>query len=253
MHRSPVLYIRLEDSCFNNLLGYSPLPFSPREHVIELWDCASETRKREWKMEDISMDLSHSFIMILFVNQLLLLCLNLYKLNIQRKCASLSPSCSLLAFFCSFISLVLSGVAPKGDLQLHGELDGRSWCASSPTGTHKRKEWCVLFILLWTVAYLHLPRRSLSKMKSRDYIDAVHCLRKKPSLYNEITGCKSHYDDFQVLHIKQTFIVHTNVRNRYPSIPFIHSAIRLDIVFSHSLKDRQDRPLQACQPDWLGN
>lgn len=73
-------------------------------------------------------------------------------------------------------------------------------------------------------------RHSLSKRERRDYIDAVHCLRKKPSLYNEITGCKSRYDDFQVLHIKQTFIVHTNVRNRYPSIPFIHSVIMLDLA-----------------------
>lgn len=43
-------------------------------------------------MEDISMDLSHSFIMISLVKQLLSLLLNLYKLYIQRKCAFLSPS-----------------------------------------------------------------------------------------------------------------------------------------------------------------
>lgn len=38
------------------------------------------------------MDLSHSHIMVPLVNQLLSLPLNLYKLYIQRKCASLSPS-----------------------------------------------------------------------------------------------------------------------------------------------------------------
>lgn len=38
------------------------------------------------------MDLSHSFIMIPFVNQLLSSRLSLYKLYIKRKCASLSPS-----------------------------------------------------------------------------------------------------------------------------------------------------------------
>lgn len=96
-------------------------------------------------MEDISMDLSHSFIMISLVNQLLSLLLNLYKTVYTAKMRLSFP---LLAFFCSFSSLVLSSIVPKGDRQPHGELDGRSWCASSPAGTHKRKEWCVLFMML---------------------------------------------------------------------------------------------------------
>lgn len=51
---------------------------------------------------------------------------------------------------------------------------------------------------------------------------------EEASFYNEVTGCKSRYDDFQVLHIKQTFFIHNNVRNQFPSIPFLHSASRLD-------------------------
>lgn len=54
-------------------------------------------------------------------------------------------------------------------------------------------------------------RRTLSKSERKNYTEAVLCLRKKPSLYKEIKGAKSRYDDFQALHILQAFIIHFNV------------------------------------------
>lgn len=62
-----------------------------------------------------------------------------------------------------------------------------------------------------TLTHANDSRRTLSKGARKNYTDAVLCLRKKPSLYKEVKGAKSRYDDFQALHIQQTFIIHFNV------------------------------------------
>jgi tyrosinase len=55
-----------------------------------------------------------------------------------------------------------------------------------------------------------LPRGSLSKRERLAYINAVKCLQSKPSKYpsGEAPGAKSRYDDFVVVHIKQTLEIH---------------------------------------------
>lgn len=54
-------------------------------------------------------------------------------------------------------------------------------------------------------------RRTLSKRERKSYLDAVLCLQKKPTLYKEIVGAKSRFDDFQLVHIDQSFDIHFNV------------------------------------------
>lgn len=54
-------------------------------------------------------------------------------------------------------------------------------------------------------------RRTLSISERRSYIDAVHCLRNKPTLYKEVVGAKSRFDDFQLVHIDQAYDIHFNV------------------------------------------
>ena len=69
--------------------------------------------------------------------------------------------------------------------------------------------------LLWNLletADLSLLRRTLSKGERTNYINAVLCLYKKPSASNKnVTGLRSCYDEFQYLHIKQTYFIHFNV------------------------------------------
>ncbi|MCJ1342432.1 hypothetical protein MMC31_000616 [Peltigera leucophlebia] len=53
--------------------------------------------------------------------------------------------------------------------------------------------------------------RTLSKGQKTNYINAVLCLHEKPSTsYTNITGVRSRYDEFQYLHIKQTYLIHFN-------------------------------------------
>ncbi|MCJ1267082.1 hypothetical protein MMC22_006967 [Lobaria immixta] len=54
--------------------------------------------------------------------------------------------------------------------------------------------------------------RTLSTQEKKRYIDAVLCIRSvKPALYqDEVRGTNSRYDDFQAVHINQSFIVHLN-------------------------------------------
>lgn len=62
---------------------------------------------------------------------------------------------------------------------------------------------------------LHLTcsRRTLSILERKRYVAAVLCLRSvKPALYeHEVRGTSSRYDDFQAVHINQSFIIHGNV------------------------------------------
>lgn len=78
-----------------------------------------------------------------------------------------------------------------------------------------RREWFVLLVLRMLKANLLLTRRrrTLSIAERKRYIDAVQCLRHRiPSLHKGIiAGASSRYDDFQIVHINQTFTIHFNV------------------------------------------
>ena len=88
----------------------------------------------------------------------------------------------------------------------------------------KSKMWCVgkngrfIDAMRWSsqarnafVNQLKLLRRTLSKPERKNYIDAVRCIQtKRPTLYSDIKGAKSRFDDFQIVHIEQTFIIHYN-------------------------------------------
>lgn len=66
---------------------------------------------------------------------------------------------------------------------------------------------------VWNRWGLTLWRRTLSNSQRRNYIKAVLCLHEKPSTFGaNITGLRSRYDEFQYLHIKQTYLIHFNVR-----------------------------------------
>lgn len=77
-----------------------------------------------------------------------------------------------------------------------------------------RKEWFILHALLFELeSHLTHSRRTLSTPEKKSYIDAVLCLQSiKPALYeNDVRGTSSRYEDFQVVHINQSFIIHINV------------------------------------------
>lgn len=63
----------------------------------------------------------------------------------------------------------------------------------SPRGISVRKEW-----------------GSLTKPERREYIDAVLCLQKKPSILDPalVPGSRSRTDDFTATHINQTLSIH---------------------------------------------
>lgn len=70
-------------------------------------------------------------------------------------------------------------------------------------------------------------RRALSKPERKTYIDAVRCIQtKKPSLYQDIKGAKSRFDDFTIVHIEQTFMIHYNAS----SPPIAHCASRSSVL-----------------------
>lgn len=62
-------------------------------------------------------------------------------------------------------------------------------------------------------SYLTCSRRKLSIQERKNYVQAVLCLRSvRPALYEqEVQGASSRYDDFQLVHINQTFIIHLDV------------------------------------------
>jgi hypothetical protein len=59
-------------------------------------------------------------------------------------------------------------------------------------------------------------RKVLSKKERRAYINAVLCLRKKPSKADPsfAPGARSRYDDFVAVHINQTRSIHGTVGSR---------------------------------------
>ncbi|EER25235.1 hypothetical protein CPC735_018390 [Coccidioides posadasii C735 delta SOWgp] len=54
--------------------------------------------------------------------------------------------------------------------------------------------------------------RTLSEQERRNYIDAVYCVQKKPSLLDEriVPAAKGLFDTFTTLHINQTHTIHNN-------------------------------------------
>ncbi|KAK2781222.1 hypothetical protein FQN52_001725 [Onygenales sp. PD_12] len=76
-------------------------------------------------------------------------------------------------------------------------------------GDHERKKWSTC-----TKEKLRIRKewRFLSKKDRENYINAVYCLKLKPSLYTEqeAPGSKSLFDSFTAVHINQTLLVHGN-------------------------------------------
>ena len=126
---------------------------------------------------------------------------------------------------CTFVPIILSSVTPRLLRTEHTEhnnvdLPNRSlnprqtYGSCTAANTRIRREWWAWAILVhfrfgrkgW-----HRTRRTLSKMERRGYIDAVLCLQNKPSIYKEVVGAKSRFDDFQIEHITQAYDIHFNV------------------------------------------
>lgn len=62
----------------------------------------------------------------------------------------------------------------------------------------------------------------MSKKDRLAYIDAVLCLQSKPSnaAPGLVPGARSRFDDFQAVHINQTYFIHFNVGTPKQVIPF---------------------------------
>lgn len=71
---------------------------------------------------------------------------------------------------------------------------------------------CPLFQTLKRT-YIELLRRTLASQDKKSFIDAVKCVRAKPSLYppGAVPGSKSLYDDFIAVHLNQTLFIHLTV------------------------------------------
>jgi tyrosinase len=84
----------------------------------------------------------------------------------------------------------------------------------SPTCTKEklriRREWYVYLQFPLFGNINSIPRGDLSAGAKLRYISAVKCLMKKPSKLDpvEYPGAKSRYDDFIVVHMKQTPFIH---------------------------------------------
>lgn len=61
-------------------------------------------------------------------------------------------------------------------------------------------------------------RRTLAPKDKQSFIDAVKCVRAKPSLYppGAVPGSKSLYDDFIAVHLNQTLFIHLTVSTFIP-------------------------------------
>lgn len=127
---------------------------------------------------------------------------------------------------CTFIPIILSSVVPRlisTEHTVHNNavLPKRSLsprqiygnCTAS--NTRIRREWWARerYWSNFRFGREDWPRarRTLSISERRSYIDAVLCLQKKPTIYKEVVGAKSRFDDFQIVHIDQAFDIHFNV------------------------------------------
>lgn len=133
---------------------------------------------------------------------------------------------------CTFVPIILSRVTPRALRTEHTEHNNvdlknrylnprQTYGNCTAAATRIRREWWAWAILVnfrfgrkdW-----HRTRRTLSKMERRSYIDAVLCLQKKPSIYKDVVGAKSRFDDFQIEHIAQAYDIHFNVRSSFTHI-----------------------------------
>lgn len=76
-----------------------------------------------------------------------------------------------------------------------------------------RKEWCDSHVLRTMFSPANYHRGNLSKHQRLAYIDAVLCLQSKPSISPPglVPGARSRFDDFQAIHINQTYSIHFTV------------------------------------------
>ncbi len=79
-------------------------------------------------------------------------------------------------------------------------------CSTSPSGLD-------LPLNSQKLTETRLPRRTLASQDKKSFIDAVKCVRAKPSLYppGAVPGSKSLYDDFIAVHLNQTLFIHLTV------------------------------------------
>jgi len=74
------------------------------------------------------------------------------------------------------------------------------------------------FDLFHILRYNGWDRRTLSKGQKKSYIEAVKCLQAKPAICKStIPNSVSRFDDFQGVHIQQTFSIHFVVSIYLPS------------------------------------
>lgn len=132
---------------------------------------------------------------------------------------------STVIVLCTFVPIILSGPTRRPFRTEHEEHSNadlpdrslklpRAYGNCTAENTRIRREWWASDIPAnsrprrkgW-----RRKRRTLSRTDRRRYIDAVLCLQKKPSIYKEVVGAKSRFDDFQVEHITQAYDIHFNV------------------------------------------
>ncbi|RDX44388.1 Di-copper centre-containing protein [Lentinus brumalis] len=91
-----------------------------------------------------------------------------------------------------------------------------------------RREWCV---------------GAMPKHERREYIAAVHCLKRKPSKFEPgvVPAAKSLYDDFVAVHINKTLSVHTSGIFLVWHREFVH-------LYEHALRTECD--YHGTQPYW---
>lgn len=147
---------------------------------------------------------------------------------------------------CTFVPTILSRVTPKPIRKEHKDYNNaglpntslnprQTYQNCTDANTRIRREW-------WARAILnnfrfgregwHRVRRALSKGEQSGYIDAVLCLLKKPSIYKEVTGAKSRFDDFQIEHITQAYDIHFNVSVSSDSNIFWKPSLRASRLYS---------------------
>ena len=81
----------------------------------------------------------------------------------------------------------------------------------------------------------------MTKHERREYIAAVHCLKRTPSRYEPgvVPAAKSLYDDFIAVHINKTLSVHTSGIFLVWHREFVH-------LYEHALRTECD--YRGAQP-----
>ena len=99
----------------------------------------------------------------------------------------------------------------SNSLQLQALNASQSGCTSANIAV--RREWYVLSLPL-PLTLLTIPRSTLPTTQKLSYINAVKCLRRLPPLSppSFAPGARSRFDDYQAVHINNTFLIHFNGR-----------------------------------------